>query len=86
MALLMISPFFHRINLQTFFPAMTKIVGTLGPKSQSVDIIASCLKAGMSGIMRPHPTRLPITYFLELLFGSMILYGLFLLHLRIFFI
>lgn len=32
----------------TFFPAMTKIVGTLGLKSQSVDIIASCLKAGMS--------------------------------------
>ncbi|XP_015876451.2 pyruvate kinase 1, cytosolic isoform X1 [Ziziphus jujuba] len=32
----------------TFFPAMTKIVGTLGPKSRSVDIISDCLKAGMS--------------------------------------
>ncbi|XP_072952116.1 pyruvate kinase 1, cytosolic-like [Typha angustifolia] len=31
-----------------FFPAMTKIVGTLGPKSRSVDVISSCLKAGMS--------------------------------------
>lgn len=28
---------------------MTKIVGTLGPKSRSVDTISSCLKAGMSG-------------------------------------
>ncbi|KAG8480591.1 hypothetical protein CXB51_024533 [Gossypium anomalum] len=32
----------------SFFPAMTKIVGTLGPKSRSVDIISDCLKAGMS--------------------------------------
>ncbi|PHU00136.1 hypothetical protein BC332_29923 [Capsicum chinense] len=31
-----------------FFPAMTKIVGTLGPKSRSVEIISSCLEAGMS--------------------------------------
>lgn len=31
-----------------FFPAMTKIVGTLGPKSRSVEVISSCLKAGMS--------------------------------------
>lgn len=30
------------------FPAMTKIVGTLGPKSRSVDIIKDCLHAGMS--------------------------------------
>lgn len=36
--------------MQTFFPAMTKIVGTLGPKSRSVDVISSCLKAGMSGM------------------------------------
>lgn len=36
--------------LQTFFPAMTKIVGTLGPRSQSVEIISGCLNAGMSGI------------------------------------
>jgi pyruvate kinase len=36
-------------NAQSFFPAMTKIVGTLGPKSRSVDTISSCLKAGMSG-------------------------------------
>ncbi|KAI3851852.1 hypothetical protein MKW98_019851 [Papaver atlanticum] len=28
--------------------AMTKIVGTLGPKSRSVDVISGCLKAGMS--------------------------------------
>ncbi|XP_039125648.1 pyruvate kinase 1, cytosolic-like [Dioscorea cayenensis subsp. rotundata] len=32
----------------SFFPAMTKIVGTLGPKSRSVEVISSCLKAGMS--------------------------------------
>ncbi|ESW15834.1 hypothetical protein PHAVU_007G106100 [Phaseolus vulgaris] len=32
----------------TFFPAMTKIVGTLGPKSRSVDIISRCLDSGMS--------------------------------------
>lgn len=31
-----------------FFPAMTKIVGTLGPNSRSVEVISSCLKAGMS--------------------------------------
>jgi hypothetical protein len=37
------------IPSQSFFPAMTKIVGTLGPKSRSVDTISSCLKAGMSG-------------------------------------
>ncbi|RZS12184.1 hypothetical protein BHM03_00043593 [Ensete ventricosum] len=28
---------------------MTKIVGTLGPKSRSVEVITACLKAGMSG-------------------------------------
>ncbi|KAM3325042.1 pyruvate kinase 1, cytosolic isoform X2 [Capsicum chacoense] len=32
----------------SFFPAMTKIVGTLGPKSRSVEVISSCLEAGMS--------------------------------------
>ncbi|KAK7344864.1 hypothetical protein VNO77_15045 [Canavalia gladiata] len=32
----------------SFFPAMTKIVGTLGPKSRSVDVISRCLEAGMS--------------------------------------
>lgn len=37
------------IILQNFFPAMTKIVGTLGPKSRSVEVISGCLKAGMSG-------------------------------------
>ncbi|EHA8588890.1 pyruvate kinase 1, cytosolic [Cocos nucifera] len=31
-----------------FFPAMTKIVGTLGPKSRSVEVISACLEAGMS--------------------------------------
>ncbi|KAK6131848.1 hypothetical protein DH2020_034401 [Rehmannia glutinosa] len=31
-----------------FFPAMTKIVGTLGPKSRSVEAISGCLQAGMS--------------------------------------
>ncbi|GAB4836325.1 hypothetical protein Ancab_001240 [Ancistrocladus abbreviatus] len=34
--------------VSSFFPSMTKIVGTLGPKSRSVDTISSCLKAGMS--------------------------------------
>ena len=42
--------FKHRC-LQNFFPAMTKIVGTLGPKSRTVEIISGCLKAGMSGIL-----------------------------------
>ncbi|KAE9612355.1 hypothetical protein Lal_00014170 [Lupinus albus] len=32
----------------SFFSAMTKIVGTLGPKSRSVEVISGCLKAGMS--------------------------------------
>lgn len=32
----------------TFFPAMTKIVGTLGPRSRSPEIISACLNAGMS--------------------------------------
>ncbi|CAN6438636.1 unnamed protein product [Victoria cruziana] len=32
----------------SFFPAMTKIVGTLGPKSRTVEVISGCLKAGMS--------------------------------------
>ncbi|PKA52456.1 Pyruvate kinase, cytosolic isozyme [Apostasia shenzhenica] len=32
----------------SFFPAMTKIVGTLGPKSRSVQVISACLNAGMS--------------------------------------
>ncbi|XP_042001151.1 pyruvate kinase 1, cytosolic-like [Salvia splendens] len=31
-----------------FFPALTKIVGTLGPKSRSVEAISGCLQAGMS--------------------------------------
>ncbi|KAK9755519.1 hypothetical protein RND81_01G031500 [Saponaria officinalis] len=31
-----------------FFSAMTKIVGTLGPKSQSVELISGLLNAGMS--------------------------------------
>ncbi|KAL7247929.1 hypothetical protein ACSBR2_002769 [Camellia fascicularis] len=32
----------------SFFPAMTKIVGTLGPRSRSVEVISACLQAGMS--------------------------------------
>lgn len=32
----------------SFFPAMTKIVGTMGPKSRSVETISACLDAGMS--------------------------------------
>ncbi|KAG6401572.1 hypothetical protein SASPL_138433 [Salvia splendens] len=32
----------------SFFPAMTKIVGTLGPRSRSVEVISDCLKTGMS--------------------------------------
>ncbi|KAG8386874.1 hypothetical protein BUALT_Bualt03G0194300 [Buddleja alternifolia] len=31
-----------------FFPTMTKIVATLGPRSRSVEVISDCLKAGMS--------------------------------------
>ncbi|KAL6328262.1 hypothetical protein AAG906_034405 [Vitis piasezkii] len=32
---------------RSFFPAMTKIVGTLGPKSRSVGVISGCITAGM---------------------------------------
>lgn len=32
----------------SFLPSLTKIVGTLGPKSRSVEVIESCLKAGLS--------------------------------------
>ncbi|KAK9075124.1 hypothetical protein SSX86_003443 [Deinandra increscens subsp. villosa] len=31
-----------------YFPSMTRIVGTLGPKSRSVEVISRCLMAGMS--------------------------------------
>ncbi|KAJ4978222.1 hypothetical protein NE237_009002 [Protea cynaroides] len=31
-----------------FLPSLTRIVGTLGPKSRSVEVIEGCLKAGMS--------------------------------------
>ncbi|XP_057983105.1 pyruvate kinase 2, cytosolic-like [Malania oleifera] len=31
-----------------FLPSLTKIVGTLGPKTRSVEIIEACLNAGMS--------------------------------------
>lgn len=41
--------------LQSFFPAMTKIIGTLGSESRSVDIITRCLHAGMSGIIPLKP-------------------------------
>lgn len=44
---------------QSFFPAMTKIVGTLGPRSRSVEIISGCLKAGMSGIHTFSPFQSP---------------------------
>lgn len=30
---------------------MTKIVGTLGPKSQSIETLSACLEAGMSGMI-----------------------------------
>ncbi|OVA17880.1 Pyruvate kinase [Macleaya cordata] len=32
----------------TFYSAMTRIVGTLGPKSRSVEVLSGCLNAGMS--------------------------------------
>lgn len=38
------------VLFQNFFPALTKIVGTLGAKSRSVEVLSACLKAGMSGI------------------------------------
>ena len=36
-------------SVQKVFPSLTKIVGTLGPKSHSVEVIQECLTAGMSG-------------------------------------
>lgn len=47
--LCLICVFAWTIWLQNFFPAMAKIVGTLGPRSRSVEVISSCLKAGLSG-------------------------------------
>ncbi|KAL4568930.1 hypothetical protein LXL04_024551 [Taraxacum kok-saghyz] len=41
--------FTHDLRSQSYFPSMTKIVGTLGPKSRSVEVISRCLMAGMSG-------------------------------------
>lgn len=38
------------IKFQNFFPSLTKIVGTLGPRSRSVETLEACLKAGMSGL------------------------------------
>ncbi|GFZ02461.1 pyruvate kinase family protein [Actinidia rufa] len=35
----------------SFFPAMTKIVGTLGPRSRSMEVISGCLQAGMSALL-----------------------------------
>ncbi|XP_077213699.1 pyruvate kinase 2, cytosolic-like [Tasmannia lanceolata] len=35
-------------TMPSFVPSLTKIVGTLGPKSRSVEVIEECLKAGMS--------------------------------------
>lgn len=37
------------VRVQSYFPAMTKIVGTLGPRSRTPEVISACLKAGMSG-------------------------------------
>ncbi|PIA48156.1 hypothetical protein AQUCO_01400620v1 [Aquilegia coerulea] len=34
--------------METFLPSLTKVVGTLGPKSRSVDVLEACLKAGLS--------------------------------------
>lgn len=42
---------FLPLLFQSFFPTMTKIVGTLGPKSRSVELISACLRAGMSGMV-----------------------------------
>jgi hypothetical protein len=39
---------------------MTKIVGTLGPKSRSVEAISACLKAGMSGSSHRPPQFAPL--------------------------
>lgn len=36
--------------VQKVFPSLTKIVGTLGPNSHSVEVIEECLTAGMSGL------------------------------------
>jgi hypothetical protein len=39
-----------RALVQKVFPSLTKIVGTLGPRSRSVEVIEECLTAGMSGL------------------------------------
>ncbi|KAF7804351.1 pyruvate kinase 1, cytosolic [Senna tora] len=39
---------FHVVHGASFFPAMTRIVGTLGPKSRTTSTISGCLQAGMS--------------------------------------
>ncbi|KAG8386818.1 hypothetical protein BUALT_Bualt03G0188400 [Buddleja alternifolia] len=40
-----------------FFPAVTKIGGTLGPRSRSVEVISDCLKAEMFELMALDPSR-----------------------------
>ncbi|KAL0724965.1 hypothetical protein Bca4012_039564 [Brassica carinata] len=44
----------------SFFPALTKIVGTLGPKSRSVETLSGCLKSGMSGTLPTY--SFPVCY------------------------
>ncbi|KAK6942193.1 Pyruvate kinase, C-terminal [Dillenia turbinata] len=36
------------VSKLSFLPSLTKIVGTLGPKSRSIETIEACLRAGMS--------------------------------------
>lgn len=63
---------------QSFFPALTKIVGTLGPKSRSVEVISGCLKAGMSGkcdlLLSLTVLRRDLLGFISLVYDCMILF------------
>ncbi|KAA0036916.1 pyruvate kinase 2, cytosolic-like [Cucumis melo var. makuwa] len=40
-----------RLLMKRFFPTMTKIVGTVGPNSRSVQVISACFTAAMLGLV-----------------------------------
>ncbi|KAL3626714.1 hypothetical protein CASFOL_029457 [Castilleja foliolosa] len=46
----------------SFFPAMTKIVGTLGLNSRSIEVISRCLEAGMSAFNVPIVARFDFSW------------------------
>lgn len=62
--------------LQKVFPSLTKIVGTLGPNSHSVEVIQECLTAGMAGWTRFSAGGLLLICFPLLLLRKMMMLSL----------